>query len=123
MFKPAMEVLMKMPRHEQYEQNRDDGRYRDWQPFCCNQVEVKHQGNSGRYEEERHVGDKKFTYGFDGRWIDDFAFEQKCQNQHPPDAAGNVKSRNERKEFAERQTSEYYTELFCHWLICKCRFS
>ena len=51
--------------------------------LLTDKVKIKHQRDTRRNEEKRHVIRKKLTHGFDGSGTHHSPIEQERQNQHP----------------------------------------
>ena len=74
---------MQMPRHKQHDYYADNCRNHNRDQLLTDKVKIKHQRDTRRNEEKRHVIRKKLTHGFDGSGTHHSPIEQERQNQHP----------------------------------------
>lgn len=90
----------------------------DRQPLSRYHVEIKHERNTGRHEEERHIPDQETAHRGYGLRSHHPLAEQDCQEQHTQDTARYRHTRYHGEQLAPQQTPENYSELFCHHNLC-----
>ena len=74
-----LEYLMSPASDDKYEDGAYDYRYCDRKQFSLDHIEIEHEGNSWRNEEETEVGNEEISHLLDPLNLDELHLETSCE--------------------------------------------